>query len=74
MLAGSSSRPADAGNVEQDSDELVDIKKIGYLIRPEDRSDIENFLNQYPAIASEYIPVAVIGEGTFCRVGTYKTP
>lgn len=69
MLGGSSLRAAEVSKAppdedkDKDEDELVDTKKIGYLIRPEERNDIESFLAHYPAIASDYIPVAVIGEG-----------
>lgn len=48
---------------ESGEDEYYDEKKIGYLIRNEDRADIELFLENFPALATEYIPVAVIGEG-----------
>lgn len=40
-------------------------KKIGYLIREEDRADIENFIVNYPSIIKDYIPVAIIGEGIY---------
>lgn len=40
-------------------------KKIGYLIREEDRADIDTFIENYPQLISDYIPVAIIGEGNF---------
>lgn len=41
----------------------IDFKKVGYLIRDEDRPDIEAFLERCPLLCKEYIPVAIIGEG-----------
>ncbi len=71
MLADSCSRgvsqadPADGleGGGHQPGDG-ADKSQIGYLIRPEDREEIENFIAQFPALVSEYIPVAIIGEGS----------
>lgn len=49
---------------EHQSGGEADKSQIGYLIRPEDRDEIENFIAQFPALVSEYIPVAIIGEGS----------
>lgn len=38
-------------------------KRIGYLIREEERPDIENFIAQFPEVVTHYIPVSIIGEG-----------
>jgi hypothetical protein len=41
-----------------------DPRKIGYLLKDEDRPEIEAFLAQNPALVTDYIPVAIIGEGS----------
>lgn len=46
----------------------LDTKRIGFLVREEERSDIEAFLENHPQCSEEYIPVAIIGEGTFSTV------
>lgn len=43
-------------------------KSIGFLIRDEDRLDIESFLESYPSLTDDYIPLSIIGEGTFSTV------
>lgn len=40
-----------------------DNTKIGYLVKDEDRPDIEAFLECTPGLVHDYIPVAIIGEG-----------
>jgi hypothetical protein len=67
MLAGNSEIPVltraptrqtlGAGTTE------IDSQKIGYLIKNEDRPDIEAFLESTPALIADYIPVGIIGEG-----------
>lgn len=47
-------------------------KKIGFLIREEDRADIENFIANYPKIVEDYIPVAIIGEGTYIFMNSFS--
>lgn len=63
-----------------DADNVSDKSHIGYLIRPEDREEIESFISQFPALVSEYIPVCIIGEGRACLwcfalsvLGTFST-
>lgn len=46
----------------------IDYKRIGYLVREEDRADIEDMLSAHPGLSEDYIPVALIGEGTFSTV------
>lgn len=57
-----------------------DPKRVGYLIREEDRPEIELFLAKFPRLSLEYIPVAIIGEGrrsggrwSVTAAGTFST-
>lgn len=43
-------------------------KTIGFLIRDIDRIDIESFLESYPSLTDDYVPLSIIGEGTFSTV------
>ncbi len=41
-----------------------DPQKVGYLVKDEDRPELEAFIRDSPVSVSDYIPVAIIGEGT----------
>lgn len=56
------------------TDQSLDSKKIGYLIREEDRADIEAFINQNPLVVLDFIPVAIIGEGTDAHNLYFRLP
>lgn len=49
-------------------------KRIGYLIREEERPDIENFIAQFPEVVAHYIPVGIIGEGIHDEVCEMAAP
>ena len=67
MLAGNSEIPVSTrvpiGQTLGASMMETDSQKIGYLIKNEDRPDIEAFLESTPALIADYIPVGIIGEG-----------
>lgn len=56
-VAAATSGTASSSSAEENA------KRIGYLIREEERPDIENFVAQFPEVATHYIPVGIIGEG-----------
>lgn len=41
---------------------------IAALAKPDDRQDVESFCRQFPDLARSFIPVSIIGEGTFSTV------
>lgn len=57
IAAAGTSSSASLSSVEENA------KRIGYLIRDEERPDMENFIAQFPEVAVHYIPVGIIGEG-----------
>jgi len=65
MLGQSQSLAKVAQNAPIPGQNLSDKKSIGFLIKDEDRPDIENFITNFPRVVEEYIPVAIIGEGNF---------
>ena len=52
---------------------------LNSLCRPEERLDIESFCRSFPSLTKQFIPVRIIGEGTFSTVylaidvGHYKS-
>lgn len=41
---------------------------IAALAKPDDRQDVESFCRQFPNLTRSFIPVSIIGEGTFSTV------
>ena len=72
MLGQSQSHAKVAQNVSTQVQSSSDKKSIGFLIKDEDRPDIENFITSFPRVVDEYIPVAIIGEGNFKSNHSYR--
>jgi len=45
----------------------ADAKKIGFLIREEEHAELDLFVDKYSNIASQFIPVSIIGEGNIIK-------